>query len=46
MNSKLKDFTQKVKNALDIVDVIGEYITLKKAGVNYKGICPFHNDHH
>lgn len=45
MNSKLKDFTQKVKNALDIVDVIGEYITLKKAGVNYKGICPFHNDH-
>ena len=45
MNSKLKDFTQKVKKALDIVDVIGEYITLKKSGVNYKGICPFHNDH-
>lgn len=45
MNNQLKDFVQKVKDALDIVDVIGEYTTLKKAGINYKGICPFHDDH-
>lgn len=45
MNNQLKDFIQKVKDALDIVDVIGEYTTLKKAGINYKGICPFHDDH-
>lgn len=31
-------------DAADIVDIIGEDITLKKAGVNYKGLCPFHND--
>ena len=30
--------------AANIVDIIGEDITLKKAGVNYKGICPFHDD--
>jgi DNA primase len=28
----------------DIVDVIGEFITLKKRGVNYLGHCPFHNE--
>ena len=39
---KTKD---KVKEAANIVEVIGEFVTLRKAGVNYKGICPFHNDH-
>ncbi len=29
---------------LNIVDVIGEYVELKKAGSNYKGLCPFHKD--
>ena len=40
------DFIDDVKGKLDIVDVIGDYITLVKAGINYKGICPFHNDSH
>lgn len=31
-------------NALSIVDVVSEYVTLKKSGVNYKGLCPFHGD--
>lgn len=31
-----------VKNANDIVDVIGEYVRLKKNGANYFGLCPFH----
>ena len=39
---KTKD---QVKEAANIVEVIGEFVTLRKAGVNYKGICPFHNDH-
>ena len=39
------DFIQKVKEANDIVDVIGESLTLYKAGINYKAVCPFHNDH-
>ena len=40
------EFISDVKSKLDIVDVIGAYINLQKAGINYKGICPFHNDSH
>ena len=45
MDYKLTEFVKKVKDALDIVSVVEEYLTLRKAGVNYKGICPFHDDH-
>lgn len=31
-------------DAADIVDVISEYVTLRKAGASYKGKCPFHDD--
>lgn len=33
-----------VLNRADIVDVVSDYIDLKKSGVNYKGLCPFHDD--
>ena len=36
----------KILEATDIVDVVGEFVNLRKAGVNYKGLCPFHDDHH
>lgn len=35
---------QRVMDATDIVDVVSEFVTLKKAGANYKGLCPFHNE--
>ncbi|MBA3550953.1 DNA primase, partial [Patescibacteria group bacterium] len=35
---------EKVKEKLGIADVIGSYITLEKAGTNYKAKCPFHNE--
>lgn len=38
--------SQRVKEANDIVDVIGEYLTLSKRGRTFKGLCPFHDDHH
>ncbi len=40
------NFIDKIKSKLDIVDIVGEYVTLSKASINYKGICPFHNDSH
>jgi len=38
------DAAERVKTSLDIVDVIQRYVILKKAGRNYLGKCPFHND--
>lgn len=36
---------EKIKDATNIVDVIGDYVKLKKKGVEYDGLCPFHDDH-
>ncbi len=33
-----------LKSQLNIVDVIGRVVPLKRAGSNYKGVCPFHNE--
>ncbi len=35
---------QKIQNQVDILDVVGSYIKLRKRGVNYLGLCPFHNE--
>ncbi|PIS04650.1 MAG: DNA primase [Candidatus Buchananbacteria bacterium CG10_big_fil_rev_8_21_14_0_10_42_9] len=33
-----------IKNRVDVVDLISEYIQLKQAGTNWKGLCPFHTE--
>lgn len=38
------NFTDELKNQLNIVDIIGREVTLKKSGSNYMGRCPFHNE--
>ena len=39
------DRVKQVKEANDIVDVVGQYLSLRPAGQTFKGLCPFHDDH-
>jgi DNA primase len=38
------DFKEKVRAATDIVELIGQYVKLRRAGSNYLGLCPFHHE--
>ncbi len=35
---------ERILDAANIVDVVSDYVTLRKSGANYKGLCPFHDD--
>lgn len=35
---------ERIKDTANIVDVVSEFVTLRKSGANYKGLCPFHNE--
>jgi DNA primase len=39
-----EDRIEEIRNRINIVDLVSEYITLKKAGRNYLGSCPFHKE--
>src|SRR3989344_5775750 len=40
----MADQVDEVKSKIDIVSLISEYVELKRAGRNYKALCPFHNE--
>ncbi len=45
MGSFIPDtLVEEIRNRADIVEIIGSIIPLKKAGANYKGVCPFHQE--
>ena len=44
MANSFEDVVSQIKDRLDIVDVVSQYVPLKRSGANYWGICPFHND--
>ena len=39
-----QSFIQDLLNRVDIVDIVGRYVQLKKGGANFMGLCPFHNE--
>ena len=39
-----ESFIKDLLDRVDIVDVVSEYVPLKKSGSNYMGLCPFHNE--
>ena len=36
---------ERIKDSADILDVVSEFVSLKRVGSNYRGLCPFHDDH-
>ena len=38
------ELIDEIRSANDIVDVISQYVTLKRSGRNFFGLCPFHNE--
>lgn len=39
-----RETVQKIMDTANIVEVVSEFVTLKRAGVNYRGLCPFHDE--
>ncbi|MDE6198921.1 MAG: DNA primase, partial [Muribaculaceae bacterium] len=39
-----RETVQKILDTADIVDVVSDFVTLKRRGANYIGLCPFHNE--
>jgi len=44
LKTSLTEFANKVRDAADIVDIIGSFVPLKRSGAGFKGLCPFHKE--
>lgn len=42
--SAVNDIIEQIKDTVDIVDVIGEHVELKRSGGEFRGLCPFHDE--
>lgn len=41
-----EEIIRRIQDVAKVEDVVGDFVTLRKAGVNYTGLCPFHEDRH
>ena len=39
-----QELIDEIREKANIVDIVGQYVQLKKTGKNYSGLCPFHNE--
>lgn len=39
-----QETVQRILDTADIVDVVSDFVKLRRSGANYKGLCPFHNE--
>ena len=39
-----KQYIERLLQSIDIVDVVSQFVELKKSGKNYTGLCPFHEE--
>lgn len=44
MKGKWSILMRKIRDRSSILEVVSDYVTLKKTGKNYKGLCPFHSE--
>lgn len=44
MDGTFRQVVERIRDAVDIVDFVGHYVALRRAGRNYKGLCPFHEE--
>ncbi len=44
MSMKWDDAKEQIRNSTDIVELVGSYLTLRRQGANYVGLCPWHDD--
>ena len=40
----MSGIAEEIKSRCNIIDVVGRYVKLQRAGNSYKGLCPFHNE--
>lgn len=44
MSDEFREIVRQIKERVDIVELVGRQVALKRAGASFKGLCPFHNE--